>query len=128
MGAPRFCFFFQAEDGIRDVAVTGVQTCALPICERQLDLLERQRQTLTDLLTRRQLVEDQIESCVLAMQNVRFDLLRLRSAGVAAVLDDLPPPPQQARAPSPALDPPLAPAGGSPGAPGGPPRPHGTPP
>src|SRR2546429_9699908 len=26
-----FFFFFQAEDGIRDVAVTGVQTCALPI-------------------------------------------------------------------------------------------------
>src|SRR3712207_9460424 len=28
-----FCFFFfQAEDGIRDIGVTGVQTCALPIC------------------------------------------------------------------------------------------------
>src|SRR3989449_10440643 len=27
-------FFFQAEDGIRDVAVTGVQTCALPISLR----------------------------------------------------------------------------------------------
>src|SRR5688572_32937799 len=26
-----FCFFFQAEDGIRDLTVTGVQTCALPI-------------------------------------------------------------------------------------------------
>ena len=26
-------FFFQAEDGIRDRLVTGVQTCALPICE-----------------------------------------------------------------------------------------------
>src|SRR5690606_41513241 len=26
-------FFFQAEDGIRDFHVTGVQTCALPICE-----------------------------------------------------------------------------------------------
>src|SRR6266508_6488197 len=26
-----FCFFFQAEDGIRDGHVTGVQTCALPI-------------------------------------------------------------------------------------------------
>src|SRR3712207_7709815 len=25
------CFFFQAEDGIRDIGVTGVQTCALPI-------------------------------------------------------------------------------------------------
>src|SRR2546429_5724587 len=34
-------FFFQAEDGIRDVAVTGVQTCALPICSRPL-LLEIQ--------------------------------------------------------------------------------------
>src|SRR5690348_1639108 len=27
-----FFFFFQAEDGIRDGRVTGVQTCALPIC------------------------------------------------------------------------------------------------
>src|SRR2546425_7621015 len=27
-----FFFFFQAEDGIRDKLVTGVQTCALPIC------------------------------------------------------------------------------------------------
>src|SRR6266498_5066293 len=27
-----FFFFFQAEDGIRDADVTGVQTCALPIC------------------------------------------------------------------------------------------------
>src|SRR3989449_7974758 len=37
-------FFFQAEDGIRDVAVTGVQTCALPIfattTEEVADLLE----------------------------------------------------------------------------------------
>src|SRR2546429_8425332 len=29
-------FFFQAEDGIRDVAVTGVQTCALPIWKLML--------------------------------------------------------------------------------------------
>src|SRR5215217_1163890 len=28
----RDVFFFQAEDGIRDIGVTGVQTCALPIC------------------------------------------------------------------------------------------------
>src|SRR5262249_57861336 len=31
-------FFFQAEDGIRDWSVTGVQTCALPICDYRLDL------------------------------------------------------------------------------------------
>src|SRR5207245_8750212 len=29
-----FFFFFQAEDGIRDATVTGVQTCALPIYTR----------------------------------------------------------------------------------------------
>src|SRR6266536_5958340 len=35
-----FFFFFQAEDGIRDPLVTGVQTCALPIshgCHERLD-------------------------------------------------------------------------------------------
>src|SRR2546430_8185465 len=30
-------FFFQAEDGIRDLTVTGVQTCALPISFSQLE-------------------------------------------------------------------------------------------
>src|SRR5256885_3793554 len=29
-----YFFFFQAEDGIRDYKVTGVQTCALPICRQ----------------------------------------------------------------------------------------------
>jgi len=79
--------------------------------ERQLNLLQRQRQTLANLITRRQLVEDQIESCVLAMQNVRFDLLRLRSAGVAAVLDDLTHATQQARALSRDVDHAIAAAG-----------------
>src|SRR5260370_17699971 len=30
-----YVFFFQAEDGIRDSSVTGVQTCALPILNRR---------------------------------------------------------------------------------------------
>src|SRR2546430_4368149 len=33
VGVLPFFFFFQAEDGIRDLTVTGVQTCALPISE-----------------------------------------------------------------------------------------------
>src|SRR2546430_6034530 len=32
-----FFFFFQAEDGIRDLTVTGVQTCALPISLQKQD-------------------------------------------------------------------------------------------
>ncbi len=79
--------------------------------ERQISLLERQRQALSDLLTRRKRVEEQIESCVLAMQNVRFDLLRLRSAGVAAVLSDLTNATQQARALSRDVDHVIAAAG-----------------
>src|SRR5437762_7447591 len=36
-----FFFFFQAEDGIRDTSVTGVQTCALPIydCQSSEDVI-----------------------------------------------------------------------------------------
>ena len=36
------CFFFQAEDGIRDYKVTGVQTCALPICPMDRSLSGQQ--------------------------------------------------------------------------------------
>src|SRR2546430_10446043 len=36
-----YFFFFQAEDGIRDLTVTGVQTCALPISCHHLLTLDR---------------------------------------------------------------------------------------
>src|SRR5688572_31050471 len=35
-GEYRYVFFFQAEDGIRDLTMTGVQTCALPISRPRL--------------------------------------------------------------------------------------------
>src|SRR3712207_8562133 len=35
-------FFLQAEDGIRDIGVTGVQTCALPICFLELRRIDWQ--------------------------------------------------------------------------------------
>src|SRR2546430_7450342 len=41
------CFFFQAEDGIRDLTVTGVQTCALPIsigAQRDRQIVPKGRQ------------------------------------------------------------------------------------
>src|SRR5690606_41095307 len=37
-GVASLCFFFQAEDGIRDFHVTGVQTCALPLSQIPLIL------------------------------------------------------------------------------------------
>jgi serine/threonine-protein kinase len=66
--------------------------------ERRMGLLARQRQTIHDLTARRGVLSSQLESCLLAMQNVRFDLLRLRSAGVAEALGDLTQATQQARA------------------------------
>ena len=78
---------------------------------RRLNLLQRQRQTIVDLQGRRSQVAGHLESCVLAMQNVRFDLLRLRSAGVAAVLGDLTQATQQAKALSRDVDNAIAAAG-----------------
>src|SRR5207248_7167135 len=58
-----FFFFFQAEDGIRDRTVTGVQTCALPIFThplvkhkigliRELDISTKKFRELTNELAR----------------------------------------------------------------------------
>ena len=66
--------------------------------DRRIDLLRRQHETLRELLGRRQGLQSQFESCVLAVQNIRFDLLRLRSAGVSTVLDELTTATQAARA------------------------------
>jgi len=88
-------------DGLRQVEGRIVAVSREPDDEergRRLALLEKQRQTLSDLKGRRAKVAAHLESCVLAIQNVRFDLLRLRSAGVAAVLGDLTQATQQAKA------------------------------
>src|SRR5260221_4031832 len=52
-----FFFFFQAEDGIRDHCVTGVQTCALPISQfsiekllKMLESVEHQTRRLSKMI------------------------------------------------------------------------------
>ena len=66
--------------------------------DRRMSLLQKQMATASELASRRQGIADRVESNVLAMQNLRFDLLRLRSAGVGAVIGDLTQATQQARA------------------------------
>jgi serine/threonine-protein kinase len=65
---------------------------------RQIELLERQRKSITDLLTRRQQMLANLESCRLAMQNLRYDMLKLKTSDIAAVMGDLTQATQQARA------------------------------
>ena len=65
---------------------------------RRLGLLESKKRKMQDLISRREQVERHMDSCILAMQNVRFDLLRLRSADAGSALGDLTNATQQARA------------------------------
>ncbi len=69
-----------------------------PERERQIGILERQMKTASELMDRRGKIAARLESSILAMQNMRFDMLRLKSAGVGAVLSDLTQATQQARA------------------------------
>jgi serine/threonine-protein kinase len=66
--------------------------------ERRLSLLKRQHSTLTDLAGRRARVARQLESAGLALENLRLDLLKLRSSGVAAAIHDVQSATQEARA------------------------------
>ncbi|HEU4699084.1 MAG TPA: protein kinase [Gemmatimonadales bacterium] len=68
------------------------------ITQQRRTLLQRQRQTILDLQARRGEVASHLERCVLAMQNLRLDLIKLRTADVASVLGDLTQATQQARA------------------------------
>ena len=66
--------------------------------DRRLALLQRQRATLRDLLERRRTLLDQLESASLTLQNLKLDLLKLRSAGVTSALEDVTSATREARA------------------------------
>ncbi|HEU4631401.1 MAG TPA: protein kinase [Gemmatimonadaceae bacterium] len=66
--------------------------------ERRLALLQRQRETLQDLVKRRETLAGQLEHAALVLQSVRFDLLKLRSAGIQSALEDVTSATQEARA------------------------------
>jgi len=57
--------------------------------ERRLSLLERQRSSLAELATRRDRLVSQLDSAGIALQNLKYDLLKLRSAGVQSAMADV---------------------------------------
>ena len=66
--------------------------------DRQISLLQRQYQSCVEIGKRREEFSDRFESCVLMMQNVRLDLMRLRQSGIGSVINGLTQATQQARA------------------------------
>ena len=86
---------------IKDVARRIVAAQAQPESrerDQRVQLLERQRVTMTDLLSRRETLLTQLESAALVLQNMRLDMIALRSAGVQSALDDVSSATQEARA------------------------------
>lgn len=71
---------------------------ASPARDRKLELLERRRTTLGELVSRRDTLRTQLESAALMLQNMRLDLLALGSVGVQSALNDVTSATQEARA------------------------------
>jgi hypothetical protein len=69
-----------------------------PEQERRISLLERQRTTIGELVARRSVLAAQLESASLALQNLRLDLLKLRSSGLGTAMSDVANATQEARA------------------------------
>ena len=69
-----------------------------PEQERRISLLERQRSTIGELAERRGVLAAQLESAGLALQNLRLDLLKLRSSGLGSAMSDVANATQEARA------------------------------
>jgi serine/threonine-protein kinase len=66
--------------------------------ERRIALLDRQRATIGELSERRGVLAAQLESASLALQNLRLDLLKLRSSGLGTAMSDVANATQEAKA------------------------------
>ena len=85
-----------------DARITALQSEArgspTPEQERRIALLTRQRSSIGELADRREVLASQLESAGLALQNLRLDLLKLRSSGLESAMADVTSATQEARA------------------------------
>ncbi|HVX39877.1 MAG TPA: protein kinase [Gemmatimonadaceae bacterium] len=81
-----------------DARIATLGGAARPDDARQLALLQRQRDSLQELVDRRAMLTRQLESAALMLGNLRLDLLKLRASGVESALRDVSNATQQARA------------------------------
>jgi serine/threonine-protein kinase len=70
----------------------------LPEGERRIALLRRQRTTLDEIMERRAVLARQLDNAALALANLRFDLIKVRSSGLQSALGDVSEATQEARA------------------------------
>jgi serine/threonine protein kinase len=80
------------------IAAVEAEPANSPDRERRLSLLTRQRASLDDLQARRDTMRRQIESASMALRSLRLDIVKLRTIGVNAAVDDVTSATQEARA------------------------------
>ena len=80
------------------IARAEQEPASAPDRERRLSLLTRQRTSLEELQARRDTMQRQLESASMALRSLRFDIVKLRTLGVNATVDDVTSATQEARA------------------------------
>ncbi|WP_396222578.1 serine/threonine-protein kinase [Gemmatimonas sp.] len=80
------------------IAAVEAEPLTSPDRERRLTLLMRQRASLDDLQSRRETMRRQIDSASLALRSLRLDIVKLRTMGLHASMDDVTSATQEARA------------------------------
>jgi serine/threonine-protein kinase len=80
------------------IASVEAEAESAPDRERRLMLLTRQRDSLRELVDRRDTMARQLESATLAMRSLRLDMMKLRTLGVGAAIGDVTNATQEARA------------------------------
>ena len=80
------------------IAATEAEPEHAPDRERRLSLLTRQRASMQELVSRRETMERQLENASMALRTLRFDMVKLHTLGIGAVINDVTSATQEARA------------------------------
>ena len=80
------------------IAATEAESESAPDHERRLMLLTRQRASLQELVERRETMLRQLDNATMALRTLRLDMVKLRTLGIGAVINDVTSATQEARA------------------------------
>jgi len=80
------------------VAATEAESESAPDHQRRLTLLTRQRASLQELVERRETMLRQLDNATMALRTLRLDMVKLRTLGIGAVINDVTSATQEARA------------------------------
>src|SRR5258707_4082604 len=102
-------FFFQAEDGIRDIGVTGVQTCALPISPGIVAGQEQMARSIDRIAATQEQLARTVDQLTANQEQAMREITKLQAVEQYILYKSSEPPPRPAPARNPAPRPSLVP-------------------